>query len=117
MNTMIQTLRSQVTHFSEELKHKCDIKQEVTVGGKILEVVALGPVYEEENGYAITLDDFVGETRVIISQDMHDHFRPILLPGSFVLIDGFVNKLSRKLAGDEETQYSVVGFDMRLMTL
>jgi hypothetical protein len=108
----IQILRSVVTHFSEELRFKAEPKEEVTVGGRIIDVIVI-----DQNYVALTLDDYIGTIRVIISTNMYQHFKPIIEIGSFVKVGGYVNKVSRKEAGEVISEYSVIGFDMNALCL
>jgi hypothetical protein len=108
----IATIRSVATHFSEELKHKAKPKDEVTIAGRITECAPI-----DEEYIMLVLDDFVGTSRVLISLTMYEHFQSICQMGQFVIVEGYVNALMRKLHNLVETQYSIIGFDMKLLTL
>jgi|SRR5579875_2210487 len=110
--TTIHKLKDVVTHFSEELRLKAKAKEEVTVAGRLLEVKQINEEY-----YAITLDDFIGETRVLLSNETYDHFQSILHIGSFLSVQGFVNVVTRSIKGKIKKQYSVVGYNIHLLSI
>lgn len=115
--TTIQVIKSVVTHFSEQLKYTNPL-DEVTVAGKIISVTEFSKDFlsDEENPnpesyVSLVLDDYIGETRVLISSIMYHHYKSIIEIGSFVQIDGLVNLVT---AG-KFNEYSVVGYDMNTL--
>lgn len=90
----IQDISLHVTHFSEELKHKAFQEDEVTVGGKIVSIIP--PVNEEFPMYALTLDDHVGLTHALVPDTMMKHYSKELVVGEFVILEGFVNFITRR---------------------
>jgi hypothetical protein len=109
---VIEQLRSVVTHFSEEIKFRACPKDEVTVAGRITDVHKIDDEY-----YMMTLDDYIGETRVLFSARLYNHYQSIIEVGSFVSVDGYVNAVTRKVGDRKETQYSVVAYDMKLLVI
>jgi DNA polymerase II small subunit/DNA polymerase delta subunit B len=109
-NMSIAQLRDVVSHFSEELRLKAESKQDVTVAGKLIEVNQLS-----EDLHVITLDDYVGTTRVLLSHETYVHFQSILKIDSFISVQGYVNKVSREVQRKKETQVSVVGYNVQVL--
>ncbi|QHW35742.1 hypothetical protein GZH47_33150 (plasmid) [Paenibacillus rhizovicinus] len=110
---MIAILKPHVTHFSEELKFKAQPRDDVVVGGKIVSVEVIPEAFFGETYFKLILDDSIGTTKVIISNEMYHHcFADIAFEGQFFLIKGIVNVVSRKVATGIENQYSVVGYEM-----
>jgi DNA polymerase III alpha subunit len=110
---MIDQLKKHVTHFSEELSLKAKAKDDVIVGGRIISVEKISEQFFDETYYKVTLDDYVGTTKVIISSEMYQHyFEDIAFVDTTFLIKGIVNVVSRKVATGIESQFSVVGYEI-----
>jgi hypothetical protein len=107
----VSQLRPYVTHFSEELKLKARARDQVTVAGRIDSVSRIDDDYT-----VMVLDDFVGQTRIIMSNIMYNHFKSIIDIGNFVSVEGYVNVVTRKVAGQMESEYSIIGYDMNILT-
>jgi hypothetical protein len=108
----ISQLRPHVTHFSEEIKLKAQVLDEVTVAGRIDSVSRI-----DEDYTVMVLDDYIGQTRIIMSNIMYNHFKSIIDVGNFVSVEGYVNVVSHKVAGDLMSEYSIMGFDMNILML
>ncbi|SFJ63490.1 OB-fold nucleic acid binding domain-containing protein [Paenibacillus sp. UNC496MF] len=110
MPTVTQ-LRPHVTHFSEEIKLKAQVSQEVTVAGRIDSVSQI-----DDSTIVIMLDDYIGQLRVVMSSIMYSHFKSIIDVGNFVSVVGYVNVVSHKVAGELKSEYSIIGFDMNILS-
>jgi len=97
----ITALQSHVTHFSEQLKN-CATFDHVVVAGKVHHV------FQWDDGAVLTLDDYVGFVRVILSKHAFETYAHLLTFGSFVVIDGVISVLDRKYR--EPKQVSVMGY-------
>lgn len=108
----LNDLREVVTHFSLQLE-KIEHASDVTIAGKITSVQpAPLPLNEgEPTLYSFMLDDYIGETRVYISQEGYEEFRSLIEPGQFVRIDGVLNVIDRM----PQKECSVVAYDMSLL--
>jgi hypothetical protein len=106
--TTIAEFKKHVTHFSAELPLKTSIQEEVRMAGKVTMILACPGAGEIE--YWLMLDDMVGAFTVLISKDMMDHFAPLICEGSYVIVDGYVNVLTRMIHGKVEKQYSVIAY-------
>lgn len=114
----LQDIKSVVTHFSEQIKFTKP-SDEVTVAGKIILITKFDDQYfqdeesTQESYIVLVLDDYIGETRIIISNTMYQHYKSIIEVGSFVQIEGLVNLVSTC----QSDEYSIVGFNMNTLSM
>mgnify|MGYP002398712452 CR=1 FL=1 len=66
-------VKPHVTAWSVSLP-QCEHGQEVLVGGKLLQVMDLSPLVEEEGVY-LTLDDGLGTISIVMPSSAYEHFQ------------------------------------------
>jgi hypothetical protein len=115
---LLKEIQPHVTHFSEQIRLNANHLDEVTVAGKIVNIMP--PVLEtQENSlmssYVFEIDDQVGSLHVYVSPLMYHHFINILHAGNVVAFEGFVNVVSREMNGELKKDYSVVAYDAKLV--
>ncbi|GAK41961.1 putative ATP-dependent DNA helicase [Paenibacillus sp. TCA20] len=109
----INKIQSVVTHFSEQLKDG-EYLSEVKIAGKITSVslTPLLPIFDNESSIrSFVIDDYIGEIRVIIADDVYQNFKDIIEVGSYLCIDGILNVIDKL----PKKEFSVVAYDMELL--
>lgn len=113
--TLVSRLRPHVTHFSAEIPIRTKIKDEVTIGGKLIDYSSISDEFFDEQYYRLAIEDPIGTVNVVVSETLWDHVKGWLLSEDppLVLIKGFVNVVSRDIHGATERQYSIVGYEIQ----
>ena len=111
---LVDRFRNHVTHFSEELKIRSKIKDDVVVGGRVIEVASLGPIHFGESYYKLVLMDPIGTVNVLISDCLWGNVKDWIFTqeNPYVLVKGIVNVVSRKLHDKMESQYTIIGYEI-----
>jgi DNA polymerase III alpha subunit len=104
----IADIQKHITYFSEELRQKCKHEEEVTVGGIIQSIVP--PINDETDSmYIVVVDDLVGALHVMVPVTMMEHYKGKFQIGEFIVVNGFVNVVSRSHKKD----ISVFAYDLK----
>ncbi len=110
----INQIRNVASHFSEQLK---DLQHgdEVKVAGKITGVTIIPADFFSADTHpivAVTLDDYIGETRVILRQSYYEHLIPIMSVGDFIVASGLINVVSSSY----KKEHSVYAYEVHPLT-
>lgn len=101
----VARLKPFLSHFSEQLKQLHSLS-EVKVAGKIKSII------NASDGYFITLDDCVGESKVALSPEAFSAYREHLTLNHWVSISGVLSCFIRNSAS-YEMKHIVYGYDVQ----